>query len=202
MCERTGTERLPGVSEKRVMTERLLKWIGAHSQWLTALALCAEQKLEDKFKAWHEDILLTRSPLSNPVESAPLARVRDDLQDWFSASITDMAKLLGMSYATFANIAKVTRAPRAGSLRKILSVHGRAKELRKMWGAQRAEAWLKTIGRETLTRALRDFEITIDRILFATAEPERIGARAAKEENQLFIDARGKAPATSGARRR
>jgi transposase len=30
-CERTGTERLPGVSEKRVMTERLVKWIGAQS---------------------------------------------------------------------------------------------------------------------------------------------------------------------------
>lgn len=30
-CEKTGFERLPGVSEKRVMTERLLRWIGTQS---------------------------------------------------------------------------------------------------------------------------------------------------------------------------
>jgi transposase len=30
-CEKTGTERLPGVAEKRTMTDRLVKWIGLQS---------------------------------------------------------------------------------------------------------------------------------------------------------------------------
>jgi transposase len=51
-CEKTGFERLPAVSEKRAMTERLVRWIGA-------------QSLKRTFSAVAEDVGVTEGTVRN-----------------------------------------------------------------------------------------------------------------------------------------
>lgn len=135
-----------------------------------------------------------------PTREETLRRVRDDLQAWFAASMVDVARLTGVSYATIANLAKKTRGPRPGSLQKIFAVYDRAKELRRTWGSEYADAWLRTVGRDTLLAKKRArFDRMVDEIIFP---PTAIKRTRFAEESELMLNPEFVPPKPAGARRR
>jgi hypothetical protein len=106
-------------------------------------------------------------PLSLPLPSSPLLRIRSELQTWLDASIDDLAILLELSPTTLINATKPGRTARPKTIRKMMVVHGLLRELQRVLGAHAALTWARTGGRRLLADGkLSDFEQYISTHIF------------------------------------
>lgn len=99
------------------------------------------------------------------------AKIRKDLQNWFAASVDDLARILDISPTTVVNLSKPGRSVRTKTVRKLRGMHGLLSELQRAIGQQAALSWSQSVGRRMLLAGdMQGFEQFVNTRIFPTAD--------------------------------
>ncbi len=117
------------------------------------------------------------------------ASIRKDLQEWFAASVDDLARILDISPTTIVNLSKPGRSVRTKTVRKLRGMHGLLSELQRVIGQTAALSWARSVGRRMLLDGdMEGFEQFVNSRLFPTVDRQsRIKVSANVDETELVL---------------
>lgn len=127
--------------------------------------------------------MLTRGT-APPEQDSTLAywrSVRDDLMKWFVLSLEPLSDVLGIAYATFANLGK--HRPQGRTIRPVLTLHGLAKAYIDARG-EAAYSWLATEGCRILAEGgITPFEAAVNKRIFVTPPAPEQGITVSDQDD-------------------